>query len=170
MTPEALNTWLVWHKGQLVGSAVFTSSDSLVSKLVSWAESWKNKKAEFKPSHVGSIVEKDGTFYVFDMAPPFASMTPLSNFLLNTSCDYKLVLRDFKINTQWFSEDILYHLGEFYPYLSALRSVFTKRNTKFVNHCSELHIRNLQKQGLFIDFNAECTPLELYELLAKEKK
>ena len=164
MTPDALNLWISWHKEKLAGSAIFTSSNSLVSKVVSWAESW-GKKAEFKPSHVGSIVEKDGNIYVFNMQPIRASMTPLANFLLHSNCDYKLVLRDFDLNTTWFSEDIIFHLGEFYPYLSAIRSVFTKRDTKFVSHCSELHVRNLIKQGLFKDFNPECTPLELYELL-----
>ena len=164
MKPEMLDAWITWHKNKLVGSAVFTSSNSFVSKLVSWAESW-GKDADFKPSHVGSIVEKDGNLFVFDMMPPRATMTPLANFLLYSDCDYKLVLRDFDLNTKWFSEDIIYHLNEFYPYLSAIRSVFTKRNTKFVTHCSELHIRNLIKQGLFTDFNPECTPLELYELL-----
>lgn len=165
MKPEMLTTWVSWHKEQLIGSAIFTTSNSLLSKLVSWAESWKNKDAEFKPSHVGSIVEQDGNLFVFNMSPPRASMTPLSDFLLYSGCDYKLLLRDFNLNTQMFSANIIFHLGEFYAYLSALRSVFTKRNTKFVNHCSELHCRELQKQGLFKDFNPECTPLELYELL-----
>lgn len=164
MTADELNFWITWRKKKLIGSAVFTTSNSLISKVVSWAESW-GKDVEFKPSHVGSIVEKDGNLFVFNMQPPKASMTPLGNFLLYSDCDYKLVLRDFDLNTKWFSEDIIYHLGEFYPYLSALRSVLTKRNTKFVNHCSELHIRNLQRQSLFTDFNPECTPLELYELL-----
>ena len=165
MKSDTLNAWLVIHKKRLIGSAVFTTSNTLLSKVVSWAESRKNKDAEFKPSHVGSIVEKDGNLFVFNMAPPKATMTPLANFLLYSDCDYKLVLRDFSLNTKWFSEDILYHLGEFYAYLSALRSVLTKRNTKFVMHCSELHLRALQQQGLFKDFNPECTPLELYELL-----
>lgn len=164
MQPKMLHTWLAIHKTRLIGSAIFTSNNSLVSKIVSWASSW-GKKAEFVPSHVGSIIEHQGNLFVFDMKPPRASMTPLANFLLYTNDDYKLILRDFDLNTQWFSSDMIFHLNEFYPYLSAIRSVFTKRNTKFVNHCSELHARLLQRQGLFNDFNPECTPLELYELL-----
>lgn len=169
MSPAMLNVWLNWHKQGLIGSAIFTSNESFISKLVSWAESIKNKDAEFKPSHVGSIVEQDNNLFVFNMQPPRASMTPLSNFLLYTNCDYKLVLRDFDINTQMFSANLIFHLGEFYAYLSALRSVFTKRRTKYVRHCSEMHITELQKQGLFTDFNPECTPLELYELLTNDK-
>lgn len=165
MTPDMLNVWITWRKSILVGSAIFTSSNSIISKLVSWAESWRNKEAEFKPSHVGSIVEKDGNLFVFNMQPPRASMTPLCDFLLNTDCEYNLILRDFELNTQMFSANLIFHLGEFYAYLSALRSVFTKRRTKYVRHCSEMHVTELQKQGLFTDFNPECTPLELYELL-----
>ena len=67
-----------------------------------------------------------------------------------------------------FSANIIFHLGEFYAYLSALRSVITKRRTKYVRHCSEMHVTELQKQDLFTDFNPECTPLELYELLTEE--
>ena len=171
MDESLLNSWIVWHKKKLIGSAIFTLNNSLVSKIVSWASNWsKSSSDKFIPSHVGSIIEKDGNLFVFNMQPPKASMTPLVNYLLYTDNDYQLVMRDFELNSKWFSEDIIFHLGEFYPYLSAIRSVLTKRSTKFVNHCSELHIRELQKQSLFKNFNPECTPLELYELLTKENK
>lgn len=170
MTQKKLNTWLTIHKKRLIGSSVFTANESLVSKIVSWASTWGNKKADFVPSHVGSIIEKNGVLFVFNMMPPKASMQPLANFLLYTDNDYQLVMRDFDLDTKWFSEDIYAHLGEFYPYLSAIRSVFTKRQSKWRNHCSELAMRKYQKQGLFKDFNPECTPLELYELLTKEDK
>ena len=166
MSPDMLKVWIAWRKEMLVGSAIFTTSNSLISKLVSWAESW-NKDAEFKPSHVGSIIEQDGNLYVFNMTPPRATMTPLANYLKYTNDDYKLVLRDFDLNTIWFSADIAYHLNEFYPFLSAIRSVFTKWQSKWRNHCSELHARILQRQGLLEGFNPECTPLELFEVLTK---
>lgn len=165
MSYEMLNIWLTWHKNKIVGSAIFTQNNSVISKLVSWAESWKNKDADFKPSHVGSIIEKDGVLYLFNMTPPKSTITPLASYMLYTSDDYKLVLRDFELDTKMFSANILFHVGEFYPYLSALRSVFTKRRTKYVRHCSEMHLTELQKQGLFKKVNPECTPLELYELL-----
>lgn len=166
MTPDMLNTWITIHKQRLIGSAIFTSNNSIISKLVSWASTW-GKKADFVPSHVGSIIEHQGNLFVFDMKPPRASMTPLGNFLLYTEDNYKLVMRDFELNTKWFSSDMIFHINEFYPYLSAIRAVFTKRNTKFVNHCSELHARLLQRQDLLKDFNPECTPLELYEVFTK---
>ena len=169
MTPEVLNAWIVWHKKKLVGSAIFTSNDSFISKVVSWASTWGKKKEDFVPSHVGSIVEKDGALFVFNMQPPKASMTPLANYLLYTNNDYQLVMRDFELDTKMFSANLVFHLGEFYPYLSALRSVFTKRRTKYVRHCSEMHITELQKQQLFTNINPECTPFELYELLTRQK-
>lgn len=167
MSPELLNQWIYWYKNKLVGSAIFTKNDTFLSKLISYVESI-GKKADFKPSHVGSIVEKEGNLYVFNMMPPRASMTPLANFLLYSEDDYKLVIRNFELNTKMFSANIIFHLGEFYAYLSALRSVITKRRTKYVRHCSEMHVTELQKQDLFTDFNPECTPLELYELLTEE--
>lgn len=170
MSPKMLTTWLTIHKKRLIGSAIFTSNNSLVSKIVSWVSTWGKQKQDFVPSHVGSIIEKDGNLFVFNMIPPKASMTPLINFLLYTDNDYQLVMRDFELDTKMFSANIYFHLGEFYAYLSAIRSVLTKRQTKYVRHCSELHCRELQKQGLFTDFNPECTPLELYELLMKESK
>ena len=169
MTPEMLNVWISYHKDKLIGSAIFTANETLCSKIVSWVSAWRGKAKEkdFIPSHVGSIIQSDGNIFVFNMAPPRASMTPLANYLLYTKDDYKLVLRDFELNTIWFSADIAFHIGEFYPYLSAIRSVLTKRDTRFVSHCSELHCRMLQRQDLLKGFNPECTPLELYEVLTK---
>lgn len=168
MSDKMLTTWIAIYKNRLIGSAIFTSNNTLISKLVSWASSWRQKeKQEFIPSHVGSIIEQNGNLYVFNMTPPRATMTPLANFLKYTNDDYKLVLRDFDLNTIWFSADIAYHLNEFYPYLSAIRSVFTKWQSKWRNHCSELHARILQRQGLLEGFNPECTPLELFEVLTK---
>ena len=168
MTPKMLTTWITIHKQRLIGSAVFTSNNSIISKLVSWASTW-GKKADFVPSHVGSIIEQQGNLFVFDMKPPRASMTPLGNFLLYTEDDYKLVMRDFELNDKMFSSNIAYHLNQAYPYLSALRSVFTKRQSKWQTHCSELHLRMLELSNYKVPkgFNLECTPLELYNLLSK---
>lgn len=167
ISEKDLNTWVMLYRKRLIGSAVFTANNSITSKIVSWAESWGGKKAEFVPSHTGSIVEKDGTLYIFNMCPPKAYIQPLTNYILNTKDNYAIVIRDFSLSTKMFSANILYHLGEFYPYLSALRSVFTKRKSKWRNHCSELHLIELQKQGHFKDLNPEITPLELFEVLTK---
>ena len=171
MSEKTLNTWVSIHKKKLVGSAIFTCNNSLTSKIVSWASSLGKKKEEFIPSHVGSIVEYKDNLFLFNMQPPRASMTTLSSFLLYTNCDYQLIMRDFDIDCKMFSANILYHLGEFYPYLSAIRSVLTKRQSKWRRHCSELHARTLQLCGYKFpeNFNMECTPLELYEVLCDTK-
>ena len=172
MTPQMLNTWLTIHKERLIGSAVFTRNNTWGSKIVSFAQKIHDKsKADFIPSHVGSIIEKDGELLLFDMKPPKASVQLLTRYLLATDDEYILVLRDFPIDTTIFSQLIIYHLGEFYAYLSALRSVFTKRQTKFVTHCSELHARTLALVGYTFpsDFNMECTPNELLQYFRKPK-
>jgi hypothetical protein len=170
MEREAFYIWVYEHKEQLIGSAVFTKNNKLGSKLVSWAQKIHDKsKEEFIPSHTASIIEKDGDLYLFDMKPPKASIQPLTRYLLATDDDYVLMLRNFPLDTFMFSQNMIYHIGEFYAYLSALRSVLTKRDTKFVNHCSELHFRELQKQGLYPNINPEITPNELLTLFRKPK-
>ena len=170
MEREKFYLWVHEHKQQLIGSAVFTRNNKFGSKLVSWAQKIHDKsKEEFIPSHTGSIIEKDGDLFIFDMKPPKASIQPLTRYLLATDDDYVLMLRNFPLDTFMFSQNMIYHIGEFYAYLSALRSVLTKRDTKFVNHCSELHFRELQKQGLYPNINPEITPNELLTLFRKPK-
>lgn len=168
MEREAFYLWIHEHKQQLIGSAIFTRNNKLGSRLVSWAQKIHDKsKADFIPSHVGSIIEKDGELLLFDMKPPKASVQPLTRYLLATDDEYILVLRDFALDTFMFSQNLFYHVGEFYPYFSAIRSVFTKRQTKWVNHCSEIFARELDRQGFKFPkgFNLECTPNELLNAL-----
>jgi hypothetical protein len=167
MSEKDINTWIMLYRKRLIGSAVFTLNNSFTSKLVRWAENWGKSKERFTPSHTGSIIEKEGMLYIFNMCPPRAYIQPLTNYILYSKDTYAIVIRDFPLSTKMFSANILYHLGEFYPYLPALRSVFTKRKSKWRNHCSELHLIELQKQGLYKDINPEITPAELYELLTK---
>lgn len=166
---QKISYWIELNREQLIGSAIFTKQDTLTSKLVRWGERHLFAKCKsddcFVPSHTGSIIEYDNDLYIFDMKPPRASVQSLIKYLLETDEDYILVMRDFKLNTEMFSKNLAYHIGEFYAYLSALRSVFTKRQTKWVRHCSEMHLRELQIQGLFTDINPEITPDELLHVL-----
>lgn len=166
-----LEKWLEFNKTRLIGSAIFTCQDSWTSKLVRWGERHLFAKPEevtpFVPSHTGSIIEYQGELHIFDMKPLRASVQPLKEYLLYTDEDYCLVLRDFPLNTQMFSLNMQFHIGDWYPYMSALRSVFTKRQTKYATHCSELHLRELQKQNIYKDLNPEITPDELFQVLKK---
>ena len=164
LTEREINKWILFNFERLIGSAIFTKNKSITSKVVSWAESWRCKENDFKPSHTGSIIKYENEIYLFDMKPLKAKIQPLAEFLLNTTDDYILVLRDFIIDTNMFSLNIAEHIGEFYPFMSAVRSVFTKRQSKWRTHCSELHLRELQKQGLFKDINPEITPDELLHI------
>lgn len=166
-----LDKWLEFNHTRLIGSAIFTCQDTLTSKLVRWGERHLFAKVpeaqKFVPSHTGSIIEYAGKLHIFDMKPLRASVQPLDEYLLNTEEDYCLVVRDFPIDTQMFNLNCQFHIGEFYPYMSALRSVFTKRQTKWNMHCSELHARMLDLCGHKFpkNFNFECTPDELFYLL-----
>ena len=175
MTLEQIREWISLYKDRLVGSAIFTKSNTLGSKLVQWGETHlfakvKECDKKFVPSHTGSIIYYCDDIYIFDMKPPRACVQPLAEYLHDTTDDFVLVMRDFELDTRMFSLNCIFHIGEFYPYLSALRSVFTKRPSKYVRHCSEFHIRELQKQDLFKDVNPEITPDELYHLFVGERK
>jgi hypothetical protein len=163
-----IQLWIDTHKEQLIGSAIFTKSNGIVSKVVTWAEGWTCKDKDFCPSHTGSIVLKDNELLIFDMKPPKATTQSLEKYLWTTKEDFVIVLRDFKLDIDMFSKTILEHEGQGYPYMSAIRSVFTKKQTQWNCHCSELHLRKLQLQGLFTDTNAEITPDELLHLLEGE--
>lgn len=169
MPPNIIQSWLDMEKDRLIGSAIFTKNNSVTSKVVRWAEGLKCKDKEFIPSHTGSIIEYKNKLCIFDMKPMRASVQPLFEYLVNTKDEYALILRDFNLDTRMFSLNVAEHIGEFYPFMSALRSVCTKRQTKWVRHCSELHLRELQKQGILTELNPEITPDELYHALAKER-
>ena len=169
MPQDELDKWLNFNHTRLIGSAIFTCQDTLTSKLVRWGERHLFAKVpeaqKFVPSHTGSIIEYAGKLHIFDMKPLRASVQPLDEYLLNTDEDYCLVMRDFPLDTQMFSLNLQFHIGDWYPYMSALRSVFTKFQTKNARHCSEMHLRELQKQGMFKDINSEITPDELLHVL-----
>lgn len=172
LSNDELKKWLAFNYERLIGSAIFTKQNTWTSKLVRWGEKHLFAKCKdsscFVPSHTGSIIEYNNNLYIFDMKPPKSSVQPLYEFIKYTKEDFVLVLRDFPLNTDMFSKNLKFHIGEFYAYLSALRSVFTKRQTKYVRHCSEMHLRELQKQGLFLNVNSEITPDELFHLLTKD--
>lgn len=169
MTFLQIQEWISLYQDRLVGSAIFTKNNTLGSKLVRWGETHLFAKVckhgGFVPSHTGSIIYYENDIYIFDMKPPRASVQPLAEYLFSTDEDYVLVLRDFPLDTRMFSLNCIDHIGESYPYLSALRSVFTKRESKFRRHCSEFHLRQLQRQDVLKELNPEITPDELYHCL-----
>lgn len=171
MTFSQIQEWVSLYQDRLVGSAIFTKNNTLGSKLVQWGEKHlfaKTKHTGFTPSHTGSIIYYNNNVYIFDMKPPKATVQPLATYLYTTDEDFVLVLRDFPLDTRMFSLNCIDHVGENYPYLSALRSVFTKRESKYRRHCSEFHLRQLQRQGVFKDVNPEITPDELYHIMIRK--
>ena len=50
MSEKEINTWIVFNRKRLVGSAILTCNDSFTSKVVRWAENWGDKdKEKFTP-------------------------------------------------------------------------------------------------------------------------
>lgn len=168
MSVDDIQKWIILNYERLIGSAVFTKNKSLTSKIVSHVESWKCKNKCFIPSHTASVIEYNNDIYMFDMKPLRASVRPLADYLSDTQDDYVLILRDFKLDIRMFSINIAEHINEFYPFISALGSAFNKRQTKWSRHCSEMHLRELQKQGILTHLNPEITPDELFHELSRK--
>lgn len=168
MNADEIQKWIIFNYDRLIGSAVFTKNKSLTSKIVRHVESWKCKNKCFIPSHTASVIEYNNDIYMFDMKPLRASVKPLADYLSETQDDYVLILRNFELDTRMFSINIAEHINEFYPFMSALRSVLNKRQTKWSRHCSELHLRELQKQGILTHLNPEITPDELFHELSRK--
>ena len=167
LTPEEIDGWLKVNRTQLIGSAIFTRNNSITSKIVRWAERLKTGCKGFVPSHTGVIIEYLDELYIFDVKPLRSRVQPLKDYLLYTSEDYILYVRDFDVDIKMFSLNCIYHIGDWYPFGSAIRSVLTKRQTKNAKHCSEFVLREWQKQGLFPHINAEISPDELLHLLVR---
>ena len=77
-------------------------------------------------------------------------------YLATTKDEFILVMRNFYINTESFSLDILKRLNKPYGYLSAIQSAFKYMFWGFKEHCSEIHLKALQDQGLFKEYDAHC--------------
>ena len=152
----------------LIGSVIFSKNEGITSKIIGFFEKLKCPKKDFIPTHVSSIVKEGNEIYILDIKPFKAKKKPLLDYLLFTSDDYVLVIRDFALDTKRFSKEILKYESKIYPFLSAIRSIGSKKQSKKA-HCSEAHLKALQKQGLFLNVNPEITPDELWHLLNENK-
>lgn len=166
MTKAEIEQFCILNEFQLIGSALFTKNKSFISKVVSWVCKGKAKNQKFIPSHVGSIVLAGGHVYLFDMKPPKPTLTRLDKYLATTKDEYLLVMRNFALNTETFSINIINRMNERYGYLSAIQSAFKYLWYPLREHCSEIHLKELQAQGLFNAYNAnKTTPEDLKEIL-----
>lgn len=170
MSREEIRQFCDLNEFQLIGSALFAKNESIVSKLVSWVCKGKAKDEKFIPSHVGSLILCGGHIYLFDMKPPKPTLTKFEDYLATTKDEYLLVMRNFGIDTEKFSLGILSRINQRYGYLSAIQSAFKFLWYPLREHCSEIHLKELQEQGLFTNENAnETTPEDLKEILLAYK-
>ena len=166
MTKDQIEMYVKIHKEKLVGSAVFVKNTALISKAISWVCSGKAKTKDFVPSHVGSLILCGGHVYLFDMKPPKPTLTKFSDYLAESKDEYLLYMRNFSLDTEKFSLEIIKRVNNNYGYLSALQSAFKYLWWGWREHCSEIHLKALQAQGLFTEYSANATtPEDLKEIL-----
>lgn len=168
MTKEQLEQFCILREFALVGSAVFVKNKAFISKIISWVCLGKAESKDFVPSHVGSLILAGGHVYLFDMKPPRPTLTRFDEYLANTKDEFILVMRNFYLDTEKFSLEILKRYNKPYGYLSAIQSAFKYLWWGFKEHCSEIHLKALQAQGLFKEYDAnKTTPEDLKEILLK---
>jgi|GEM_PF-1691270 len=168
LTDNGLIHFLDVNRLKLAGSAVFTRNKSLVSKIVSSVCRGKCDKEEWIPSHVGSLVLMGGGVYLFDMKPPKATLTKLKNYIKETNDDFIIVMRDFELDVEKFSFNICDRNKNYYGYISAVQSAFKWLWYPLREHCSEIHLKELNEQKLFTQYKPNnTTPKDLLEILNK---
>lgn len=171
MTKEQLTQYCGLNEYGLVGSAIFVKNKSLMSKIISKVCAGKAQSKDFVPSHIGSLILCGGHVYLFDMKPPKPTLTRLDEYLATTKDEYMLVMRNFALDTEKFSLDILSRLNNKYGYLSAIQSAFKWLWYPLREHCSEIHLKALQAQGLFKEHSANATtPEDLKEILLQHEE
>lgn len=168
MNTEEIENFINQNKQALAGSAIFVKGKSKISKMISWVCKGKSENKEFVPSHVGSLVLVGRTIYKFDMMPPCAKITSLKDYIKKSKETYIIAMRNFDIDVEKFSIDVCSRLNRRYGYLSALQSAFKYLYYPFREHCSEIHLRCLQNQGLFKEYSPNATtPDDLFRMLRK---
>ena len=117
MSRLRLYKWIRDNSKMLAGSCIATKSGINLSKLICNLSKKRSVLNGFIPSHIGSIVIQNGMLFLFNMKPPKGEKIELSEYIRNTEEDFVLVLRDFDLDVQQFSEDILKYDGKKYAYL-----------------------------------------------------
>lgn len=171
MNADEIENFIKQNKQALAASAIFVKGKSKISKMISWVCKGKSKNKEFVPSHVGSLVLVGGNVYKFDMVPPCAKLTSLKDYILKSKETYIIAFRDFDCDIEKFSLDVCSRINRRYGYLSALQSAFKYLYYPLREHCSEIHLKCLQLQGLFKEYSANATtPDDLFRILGVKNK
>lgn len=164
-----IRDFVVKNRRRLIGSAVFTRNKSVISRLICYVSKGREPDAIFVPSHTGSIIGLRGEVFCFDMKPPEGKITSLVEYLSTTEDEFRLVVPDFLLNDSAFSDFISKRIGQSYGYVSALQSAFRGLRWGSSEHCSEIHLKALQAQGLFVEYDAnKTTPFDLVHILTEK--
>ena len=102
-TPFEIALWYEKNYARLEGSCIATNSDDLISNIIQTVTKRFSRLNGFIPSHIGSIVNREGVLYVFDMKPTKAKLTPLYDYITSSDDDFVIVIREFLLNAHDFS-------------------------------------------------------------------
>lgn len=166
-----LDKWIDENHDRLIGSCIFTKKpQNIISRLIARCTTGSSFKNEFVPSHAVTIFEKDGEIKILNIISPKAVVESLKEYLEKFEGNYIIYLRDYKVDTERFSQNAASLEGTKYGFLSAAQSVFKGIEFKSRYHCSEVQMLELQKEGLFKGINAnKITPNTLMHLLINER-
>lgn len=165
-----LSKWISYNFNNLIGGATFTIGKTPIVPIIQHFTK-KYSKSNFTPAHTGSIIACGGLLYVFNMTPPKSNIVELMDYILSdTDEDFRIIYRgeNFELDTKAYSEYLHTKVGQKYGYLSALECISPLRKIlfNFSEHCSEIHVKALQRQGYFKNIKADdICPSELYEIM-----
>lgn len=168
------------NRKKLIGGNVFTAGQGIISKLISIFT--KKGDDTFVPSHVGQIIEINGTIYIFDMKPPIPKVTEIYRWFEEQKDDFNIILRPYDFDTSKYSINVFKRMNKKYPFWSALQCLLKinyelptpadedEAIAKKAEHCSEITVVEYQKFGYLKDINAnKTTPEDLFEIFKELK-
>lgn len=160
-----IDKWIEENKETLTGSCLFDTNKNPMSILIEKVTNQSH--CDYVPSHAASIYEgEDGQMKVMQIKPCKVVVEDLADYLKNTKNNYVVFLRDFEINKDRFCENVKKEEGKPYGFISAGQSVSSLVNIDGGLHCSEGYVKDVQKEGLFKNIDAnKITPHTLLHLL-----
>ncbi|MBR1753731.1 hypothetical protein IJ732_02755 [bacterium] len=163
-----IDKWIDDNADKLTGSCIFDKDDSKISKTIRKYTNTSKCNYEHIPSHAAPIYKDvDGTFKRLQVDDqPCTHSEDLKTYLKTTKRNYIIFMRDFDIDEEKFSKNMVNFIGEPYGYISAIQTVFPLIDIDGGLHCSESYVKGIQDQGVFEKVNAnKITPHTLLHLL-----
>ena len=165
-----IENWYYDNFERLPGSCIFDKDDSNVSKIIRKYTNTSKCDSEHLPSHATPIyLDKDGSIKRLQVDnKPGVHAEDFISYLKATDRNYIIYLRDFDMDVEKFSDNMMNFIGQPYGYISAVQTVLPFDIDGGL-HCSESYIKGIQDQGIFKKVNAnKITPHTLLHLLVNK--